>query len=408
MTTVAIVGAGPYGLAIAAHLRGRGIPYRIFGEAMHMWATQCPRGMFLKSDAFAADLYEPTRQFTLKKFCQDNQIEYHDSEIPVAVETFVAYGQAFQKACVPDLTERSVLHVAAAQDGFRLEIEGGEVVLARAVVMATGVCYSYVMPEELKSLPADRYSHSSAHCDLKKMAGKRVLVIGGGASATDIAAILHEQGTPVEILSRRAINFHAKADQVHRSLWDRLTKPNWGLGPNLRNTLYVAFPNLFHLAPQRLRLAITRRALPPAAHYSTRHHVEGKVPLHIGYRIRAAQLVDDEVRVECVNDAGQSVELVADHVIASTGYRPAVDRLEILDPKLRARIIREDESPLLTRNLESSVPGLYFVGLHSANSFGPVMRFVRGSEWVAKHLTGHLASAYRAARVRPTVAPSTT
>ncbi len=212
----------------------------------------------------------------------------------------------------------------------------------------------------------------------------------------------------MEILSRRPINFHAKADQVHRSLWDRVTKPNWGLGPNLRNTMYVAFPNLFHLLPQRLRLAITRRALPPAAHYSTRHHVEGKVPLHIGYRIRDARLVEGEVRINCVNDAGDTVELAADHVIASTGYRPSIDRLEMLDPMLRSRITREDGSPVLSRNLESSVPGLYFVGLQSANSFGPVMRFVRGSEWVANHLTGHLAAIHRTASVRPTTSPTTT
>jgi cation diffusion facilitator CzcD-associated flavoprotein CzcO len=408
MTTVAIVGAGPYGLSIAAHLRAQGIAYRIFGVPMQMWATQCPRGMFLKSDAFAADLYDPARQFTLKKFCQENQLDYHDSEIPVAVETFVAYGQAFQKACVPDLTERAVSRVSPAQDGFRLEIEGGEIVLARAVVMATGVCYSSVIPEELRALPADRYSHSSAHCDLTALAGKRVLVLGGGASATDIAAILHGLGTPVEILSRRPINFHTKTDHTHRSLWDRVTKPNLGLGPNLRSTLYVAFPNLFHLLPQRLRLAITRRALPPAAHYSTRHHVEGKVPLHIGYRIRKARLLAGEVRVDCVNDGGHAVELTADHIIASTGYRPSVDRLEMLDSKLRSQITREDGSPLLSRNLESSVRGLYFVGLQSANSFGPVMRFVRGSEWVAKHLTRHLAAAYRTADVRPSVSPTTT
>ena len=65
-TSIAIVGAGPYGLAIAAHLRDRGVPYRIFGSPMEMWRSNCPRGMFLKSDGFACDLYDPARLFTLK------------------------------------------------------------------------------------------------------------------------------------------------------------------------------------------------------------------------------------------------------------------------------------------------------------------------------------------------------
>ena len=407
-TSVAIVGAGPYGLSIAAHLRARGVAYRIFGSPMEMWREHCPRGMFLKSDAFAADLYDPKRQFTLKGFCAQHNLPYHDTQIPVAVETFVDYGVAFQKALVPDLTERMVRRVSAVREGYRLEIEGGELVTARAVVIATGVSHCSVIPEELQGLPPERCTHSSMHPDLKEFDGRRVLVVGGGASATDIAAILNTLDTPVEILARKPIEFHTKSEPKRRTLWERITKPNFGLGANFHTSMYVAFPNLFHLLPQRLRLRITRRHLPPAAGYFVRHHVVGKVPMHVGYSIRQARVTEQGIQVQCADAQGHTLELEADHIIAATGYRPSVDRLTLLDETLRAAIQREEGAPRLSRHFESSVPGLYFVGLPSANSFGPVMRFVRGSEWTAGHLARRLARAYPGERARAAVASAAT
>ena len=47
---VAVVGAGPYGLAVAAHLRAVNRDVRVFGETFHFWRTQTPVGMVLPSD----------------------------------------------------------------------------------------------------------------------------------------------------------------------------------------------------------------------------------------------------------------------------------------------------------------------------------------------------------------------
>lgn len=59
MTRVAIIGAGPYGLSIAAHLRAYGIPFRIFGAPLDSWRRHMPVGMMLKSDGFASSLSAP-------------------------------------------------------------------------------------------------------------------------------------------------------------------------------------------------------------------------------------------------------------------------------------------------------------------------------------------------------------
>src|SRR5580704_12695153 len=94
---VAIIGAGPYGLSIAAHLKACGVDFRIFGSPMHTWTTQMPEGMRLKSEGFASSLYAPDSAFTLRDYCREQCIPYADLGLPVPLETFVAYGLRFQK-----------------------------------------------------------------------------------------------------------------------------------------------------------------------------------------------------------------------------------------------------------------------------------------------------------------------
>ena len=88
---VAIVGAGPYGLSIAAHLQAQDITCGIFGPPMEVWRLHMPKGMLLKSDGFASNLSDPGLSFTLKHFCQMRGIPYEDTRLPVAVETFIEY-----------------------------------------------------------------------------------------------------------------------------------------------------------------------------------------------------------------------------------------------------------------------------------------------------------------------------
>ena len=91
MVETVIIGAGPYGLSIAAHLRNRGIPFRIFGRPMDSWGSHMPRGMFLKSDGFASNIYDPKGEFTLKQYCAERGINYADLGSPVALEAFTKY-----------------------------------------------------------------------------------------------------------------------------------------------------------------------------------------------------------------------------------------------------------------------------------------------------------------------------
>src|SRR5215471_11637269 len=94
---VAIIGAGPYGLSIAAHLQALGVEYRIFGKPMDTWLTRMPKGMRLKSEGFASSLSDAKSEFTLREYCKTEGFPYADIGLPVPLKTFTSYGLEFQK-----------------------------------------------------------------------------------------------------------------------------------------------------------------------------------------------------------------------------------------------------------------------------------------------------------------------
>src|SRR5271155_4405720 len=211
MLNTAIIGAGPYGLSVAAHFRRRGIPFRIFGRPMDSWLAHMPKGMMLKSDGFASNIYDPENAFTLGQFCAERGIEYADTGVPVRLETFAAYGLAFRDRMVPELEDKLVVGVDRLPDGFLLQLDDGETVQARSVVLAVGITHFEYVPENLAHLPAEFLSHSARHYEVEPFRGRNVVVIGGGASALDLAGLLHEAGADVQLVSRRPkVVFHNK------------------------------------------------------------------------------------------------------------------------------------------------------------------------------------------------------
>jgi thioredoxin reductase len=389
-TTVTIVGAGPYGLSLASHLGKSGIPFRIFGPPMDVWQTQMPAGMHLKSDGFASDLYDPDREFTLKRYCKEHGIAYADYGLPVHKDTFVAYALEFQKKFAAGLDRQPVVELRKDRAGYSIRLEDGEVLTSKAVVVATGISYFGCVPAPLNTLHESLCTHSSAHNDLSGFKNRRVVVLGGGASATDLAALLLEAGSSVRIVARRPLKFHLPPSTTPQSLWKKIREPNLGLGPGLKSAFYTAAPDLFYLLPRTQRHRIVRHHLGPAGGWFIKDQVLGKVQSYIGYDVRSATESNGAVRLDICDIHGEHTEIEVDHVIAATGYQPSIDRLTFIDPALRARIKQEANSPRLSRSFESSVAGLYFIGVAAACNFGPLMRFARGAEFAANRVARHL------------------
>ncbi len=390
MTDVAIVGAGPYGLSIAAHLRKSNLQSRIFGAPMQSWRERMPRGMLLKSEGFASSLYDPESAFTLRQYCRENSLPYADVGLPVPLETFVAYGVEFQKRLVPHLEQTDIASIRCVPGGFTLQTEGGETFEARKVVIAAGISHFSYLPSFLAELPSEFVTHSFHRNDLSEFRGRKVAVIGAGASAVDIAAILNENGADVHLLARRAkIAFHGESKEP-RPLLEQIQSPRSSIGVGWKSKLCTDLPQLFYTLPQSMRFRAVERHLGPAPGWFAYGKVVGCIPLHLNSAIRNVSMENGQVHILFTQEDGSEATLIADHLIAGTGFRVALSRLKWLDGDLLRAIRTVEDTPVLSRNFECSVPGLYFVGLASANCFGPLTRFACGAEYTAKHLTRHL------------------
>jgi cation diffusion facilitator CzcD-associated flavoprotein CzcO len=402
MTDVAIVGAGPYGLSLAAHLKALNVDFEIFGFPMATWTNSMPRGMRLKSEGFASNLYDPDGALTLSRYCADNGLPYADIGIPVPIETFCAYGRAFQAEFAPKLVQKSLVELSRQAAGWRLKLDDGSVTHARRVVLATGIDHFKQIAPEVAGLDARWVSHSGDHADLSRFAGKEVVVIGSGASALDAAAILLGKGAGVTVVCRASkIWFHNPPRK--RTLIDELRAPMTGIGPNWRSFACVHAPLLFHALPEELRLKAVANHLGPAPGWFIRKEVEGKAPMLLETNVADAVVEGGRLRVTLERSGEANRTIHADHIISATGYPVDLTRLEFLGEDLRSRIRLTGRAPALDSNFQSSEPGLYFVGAASANSFGPMVRFAFGAGFTSRRLSRTLA---RTAARRSVASPS--
>ncbi len=400
-TPVAIIGAGPYGLSIAAHLEAHGVHYRIFGTPMRSWLEHMPERMFLKSTGFASSLSDPGRRHTLGAFCRQEGREYADGAAwPVPIGTFTDYALWFQRTIVANVEQDDVVSLDRSGDDFQLRLASGGRVAARRVVLAVGHLYFAHVPASLAALPAELASHALAHREFSRFCGREVTVIGAGQSALESAALLHESGASVRLLVRgRRLAWNPDPVPGSRSGWARVRAPQSGLGDGWPGYAYCNGPRAFYYLPYRTRARVVARALGPAGAWWLKPRVVGRFPVETATSIRTAAPDGSRARLRIATADGRERELLADHVLAGTGYRVNVDALPFLSEGLAARVRRAGSSPLLSTNFESSVPGLYFVGLAAAATFGPVLRFVYGANFTARRLAAHLAEGQQ--RPRP-------
>jgi hypothetical protein len=390
---IVIIGAGPYGLSIAAHLRARGLGFRIFGKPMGNWQHKMPRGMLLKSEGFASNLADPDDRLTLETFCAEHGVSYAPEGLPVPREDFIAYGAAFQQRYVPEVEEREVVSVRRVDEGFAVRLDDGEILAADKVVIGIGISDFPYLPPNLADLPAEVLSHASRHEDMGVFRGRSVAVVGAGSTAIDVAALLHEAGAEVQIISRRTeLPFHTPPE-AYRSWRDRLRAPMTGIGPGWRSKFYTEAPLLFHSLPADLRLKIVSTWLGPAGGWYMRDRIVGRVPCIEGYAPHVAQMIGSQVQLHLAGAYGAQREVTVDHVLAATGYRVDFRKVGFLDEALREAIVMMSGLPVLSRQFETSVPGLHIVGPAAAYSFGPMFRFVLGARYTARRLARHLAGA---------------
>jgi FAD-dependent urate hydroxylase len=390
-TDVAVIGVGPNGLSVAAHLRQAGVEYRAFGLPMGAWRFNMPAGMRLKSEPYASDLSAPRQGFLARDYCGQAGEVYPERVIPLSREQFIDYGTWFANELVPDIDETEVVSLSKEPTGgFLMRTANDESIRANKVVVATGIIPFAYQPPELSGLPSDQISHSSAHSDLEQFRGKEVLVVGGGSSALETAALLLEQGTSVKMIARDNSVSWPTPNPASPTRFQQLRRPVVRLCEGWTCWAYDRLPDVFRHLPKDTRVEKSLGFLGPAGAWWLRERVEGRVPMLLGHHVLGSAAVGDRVQLQLRTPTGAVVTESADHVIAGTGFRFDLTRLSYLTPSLRSDLKVFAGAPILDHHLESNVPGLFFTGALAAPSLGPLMRFVAGTHFTAPRVVGRL------------------
>jgi cation diffusion facilitator CzcD-associated flavoprotein CzcO len=366
-------------LAVASHLRDAGLDVRIFGKPMDFWDTQMPRGMMLRSPLSGSDIADPQRALTLDSYLTQRGVTV-STLLPL--EEFIRYGQWFQRQSLPDLDRRHVARVERAGNGFHLVLEDDDRLCAERVVIATGIGSFPHYPAPFAGLPQELVSHTCERInrDLSRFSGQRVMVIGGGQSAVESAALLAESGADVTVLVRQPqLRWLRHGTLVERLMNCKLNpfQAPGKIGPAGLNWL-VEHPRLFTSFPRKVQDKMAARAIRPAASHWLQPRTQG-IAMQTGRHVVSVTKAGGKVHLH-LNDG---TTFQADHVLLGTGYKVAVSRMSFLAPELVRAVQTVNGYPVLNRGFESSIPGLYFVGATGAYSFGPVCRFVYGTRFAA-------------------------
>jgi cation diffusion facilitator CzcD-associated flavoprotein CzcO len=357
---------------VTAHLRSAGLEVRCIGEPLELWRDHMPSGMLLRSRKRSSQIADPSGSLTIRRYESEN----HPLHDPLSLAEFIDYGLWFQRHAVPDVDVRKAEALHRDAHGFRITLDDGAELTAGRVVVAAGIVPFARRPEPFTGLPRSHVSHAVDHADFGGFTGKRVLVIGAGQSALESAALLKEAGAEVELLVR--------ADRI-RWLWvgdpdnsaavpkprraDAPTDVGSGLGGWI-----VAAPDIFRQLPATKRKQLAYNCCPPAASGWLRPRLRD-VAVTLERHVVAARLTGEQLSVTLNDGSERSV----DHVLLATGYAMNVVRYPFMTAGLASQLLLDDGYPRLGPGLESSIPGLHFVGAPATASFGPIMRFVVGT-----------------------------
>jgi FAD-dependent urate hydroxylase len=395
---VLVIGAGPFGLSISAHLRGLGVSHRIVGRPMDTWRAHMPTGMNLKSEPYASDMAAPQAGYDVEGYCRTHGLRHVNRVGPLSLERFLAYADWYTEQLVPDVVDDTVTEVAMVDGGFNVKFANSQPLTVRQVVVAIGVLPYAVIPDERSGLPSDLVSHSSEHHDLSKFRGRRVAVVGSGQSAIETAALLHEGGAEVQVVMRGKAISWLDANPEQLSSLERIRRPATKLCEGWKCKFWNT-PSAFRWLPEDMRVTKARTVLGPSGAWWLKDRVEGVIDVLTSTKIRRAE--PDGSGVQLFVD-GQKVSAVqADHVIAGTGFRVDLARLLFLPEGVRKGITTLKGYPVVNRAGESSIPGLYFAGASAAASLGPSERFIGGTHNSVRQLTKSLTRRSKAARGRP-------
>jgi cation diffusion facilitator CzcD-associated flavoprotein CzcO len=360
-TDLLIIGAGPFGLAVAAQATHDRIDHVIAGKPMEFWRQNMPKGMYLRS---ACDWHlDPLNVDTIESFLSLQNKKPADVE-PLSLDFYLSYAGWFQEQKhiqpLPVFIEQ--LEHSAANNSFTATARDGDI-NARAVVLAPGFKqFAHAPADLLAVLPPGRFQHTSEFVDFSDASGKRYLIIGGRQSAFEWAALLLEAGAAaVHVSHRHATPTFDVADWswVNEIVDNMADNPNW-----FRNLSQTEKDEVSHRLWAEGRLKLEPWLAPRLT--------DTRVKLW-----PQTQLVNctENSNGELVAQLSSGESIIVDQIVLATGYKVDITRLPVLSGALLKRIETRNGFPVLDDHFETSVPGLFITSMPAAQDFGPFFGF---------------------------------
>jgi cation diffusion facilitator CzcD-associated flavoprotein CzcO len=199
---VAVIGAGPFGLSVAAHLADRRV--RVFGAPMQTWRTRMPPDMRLRSDWEETSLSAPADRGSIDVW---SRASGEPREEPIPLQKFLRYSDWFRATFVPEADPDDVVHLDRAAGVLRVTTAGGNEVDAERAVIAVGVTPFPHAPPPFDGAMGGDIGFAIDRRDYDPYAGGRVVVVGGGQGGLEAAALARRAGAEVELVIRSQLRW---------------------------------------------------------------------------------------------------------------------------------------------------------------------------------------------------------
>lgn len=374
-TSLLVVGAGPYGLAVAAQARARGVETVIVGHPLGFWTDHMPAGMFLRSGIDwhldASDVH------TFAAFVEDRSFVRGELD-PIPINVFLEYAAWFQTQKQLTIRDQLVSALGRRDSQFVADLEDGSQIVAARVVAAPGCGYFAQVPEWAAELPAGMGSHTSDLVRFDDFAGKQVLIVGGRQSAYEWAALLGEHGVK-------------RVDIVHRHDVPRFERVSWSFVDDYMDAT-TQIPGWWRSLPRGNRDNIARRFWEVGRltlEWWLKPRLSGD-RFHIWPNAEVVRTTSEPEAVMVTLSNGERLNV--DQVIFATGYKADLVNVPYLRPVI-SDIEVLDGSPALDEAFQSSIPGLYFPGFVASRDFGPFFGFTKACPAAASLIADSLERA---------------
>jgi thioredoxin reductase len=357
-TDLLVIGAGPFGLAIAAQASHLGIEHLVVGRPMEFWRKNMPAGMYLRS---ACDLHlDPLNIHTIDKFLDERRQTAADVE-PLSLEFYLSYAEWFQKQKRITPLPLHIERVDFVNDRFSATTADGDTIHARNVVIAPGFTHFTNIPAELNSrLP--RFVHTCDFVDFSNARGKRFLVIGGRQSAFEWAALLVEAGArAIYITHRHDSPAFAVAD------WSWVNPMVEAIGDN---------PAWFRNLSQAEKDKVNHR-LWAEGRLKVEPWLESRLNtdcVHVLPQTEVVTCVENGSELNVTLSNGETI--TCGEIILATGYKVDITRLPILAAgNILDHLETRNGFPVLDDHFQTSIKGLFITSMPATQDFGPFFGF---------------------------------